>query len=556
MRFHSLPLNAVVFVALAALLSAQDVSPPTKVEARATLALRNLTTFDAKELRLGVTTSAPWLTVEAPETLADLAAGAEDTVPISLVFGPKATWGDEAAVEWTLTLRFAGEADRSFRMRHLVAAPAPGEKRPTHVDLAFEWLLVQGRPDTYDNRVELTVKNGGKAPIHGFTLHLGTTSPMVRPGVAIVTEPEGEGNPGIPAGGSRVFSVPYVVDDRAVPGSSGVISVRGRASTRTAPRLYQAAILVAVDAVAPGGRGNFEGIACFNLPPAEGEKPSADSADWDYVPRGTQVVISQVYPLRGPRGLEKQVEQFVGYGHVLDERGYFRLQIDPVGKPPWRLRLVVETMAHEMMKRPDGRGGERFVAGRARAAVTPFGKRTYRVISRVFRAVKESQVAGGSGASEDMIVPLPNQVRSSFVDGRKILLPYYGYAQALDPDRDAGIAIEWEGELSTGGNINFWGSGETMMSFWGGQMGGYGYSEMLQEATDLPGLIWHNRPELVQVLSHVVRAQDRLRAILPAARSRRGGGGRSEARRDSAGHRPVETPPEAHTRRKRLLAPG
>ncbi|MCU0725088.1 MAG: hypothetical protein MUE73_04760 [Planctomycetes bacterium] len=523
MNTRTVPLAAALLAALLAAAPARAGEVRAGEETRASITIRNLSVLDAEDLRLEAASSAPWLTVRAPSGLPPVPAGKAATFEIVLAAAPEAEWGDEARIELALTLRFAGEADRTFPIRHTVTAlPArekDGKTGAAPVPCAFEWLLIEAKPDTWSNRVDLTVKNTGDAAIHGFTLHLGVTTPEVRPAVAVVSEPEVEAGkgipPGIPPGGSRTFPILFVVSERAAPGGTGVISVRGRPATRTSPPLYQAALLVAVAAGAPGGRGNFEGFACYNVPPPGGGKPSADSRDWLPVPRGTAVIVAQVYELPGPRGLTKDVEQFVGYGHVLDDRGWFRLRVDPVGQPPWRFRLVAETMAHEMRRQRDEAGGERIVAGRARAAVTPSGRRTYRVISHVFRAVRDAQTEGRR--EEGMIIPLPNQIRSAFVDGRRILLPYFGYETALVPDRDPGILIEWEGELSTGGHINHWGGGETMSSFLGGEVGGVGYDEMLAEATNLPGLIWHNRPELLHILSHVVRAQDRLRSILPEA---------------------------------------
>ncbi|MFO1528514.1 MAG: hypothetical protein U1F77_01990 [Kiritimatiellia bacterium] len=91
-----------------------------------------------------------------------------------------------------------------------------------------------------------------------------------------------------------------------------------------------------------------------------------------------------MYTLRGGEGFEKNVEQFVGFEDVIDDKGYVCCTIQPEvnNQPNIRLRVVAETIANEIQLSYKPAAGEKvvdaFKALRPRCAVTPSGKRTYR----------------------------------------------------------------------------------------------------------------------------------------------------------------------------------
>ncbi len=515
-----------VAVALAlALLAPAALAADVPIGGEAILALRieNRSHLAAEKISFSAESSAPWLTVEAPSAAGDIPSGGEMTFGVKVKASAEAAWGDEARLVCRLSFAYTGETAREFRVEHVVAAvpaaepgAAPGGTSAAPLVPDLHWILVEARGGSDRNRVLLTVKNTGKSAIRGFALRLSSSTPDLAPSAPVVISPEAAGEPGekarqapeIPAGGARSYSIGYSVRTSARPGSTAVLSVAGEAVSRMAPRRYEAAVLVSVDAAGTGGKGNFEGYLLYNLPPHPGARPGGEK-DWKPVPKGTRLSVAQIYTLPGSGGQKKLVEQYVGYGNVLDDRGYFRVKVAPEGQSPYRLRLVAETMANEVtaVPKPGETGAvERYDIGRARAAVAPFGKTLYKVISYPFLADKE--------AASGMLRPRPGQ-EGTFVSGDRILLPYYGYARDLDEKNDPGILIEWEGELSTGGVINFFESGGLALT--DAMDWGTGYSEQI-EAAEIPGLIWHNRPELLHVLATIVRAQDALRGALPEAK--------------------------------------
>jgi flagellar hook assembly protein FlgD len=475
---------------------------PIRGGGQVVLAFHNHTSFPVERMALTFGVSVPWLTV-APTTMpATVEPGKSGNLTLAILVGEGAKWGDRAEVEVGIAFRFPAEPFRTTRLSFAVEAGprlAASEERASRLR-AIDVHLVSARPGALHNRLRIAVDNPGKAPIRGFALFVTPSSGQVVPQASPISIPEEGGDPGIPAGGSRTYAVLFAVEETAKPGTTEVLSIRGRAGSRTDPAEYEAEVIVAVDEGGAGGNGNFEGFACYNLKPPPDGKPPSRPEDWLPVPKGTELKVAQVYEMPGPGGVHKPVEQFIGYGHVLDERGFFRLRVDPVGQPPYRLRLVAETIARDVRALPDAMKPERFEIGRAVAAVTPSGKRTWRVISPLFRA---DRAAGAKDAAGGIV---PAQDRPGFVAGKSILLPYYGYARDIDPDHkaDEGILIDWEGELTTGGHINFFQTAGyyTAFSEWRD-----GYAQEIADATDIPGLIWHNRPELLHILSHVVRAQ-------------------------------------------------
>ncbi|MFO1528515.1 MAG: hypothetical protein U1F77_01995 [Kiritimatiellia bacterium] len=141
---------------------------------------------------------------------------------------------------------------------------------------------------------------------------------------------------------------------------------------------------------------------------------------------------------------------------------------------------------------------------------------------------RPTQIRQGKPAT--FFTPFPNQDKA-FVQNLRILIPYYGFETVADAKAQPGIPINWEGELSTGGAINFFMDPSTVAggmvdAFNVGAVSMFGpspsmsggdtateYNWQLEKSTQI-GLIYHNQNELFAVLDALVRAQDFL-AELP-----------------------------------------
>ncbi len=165
------------------------------------------------------------------------------------------------------------------------------------------------------------------------------------------------------------------------------------------------------------------------------------------LPRGTKITVSQIYKLPTFMGdMPKYVEQFVGFGRILDDGGRFDMPVSLVHQRKLRCRLVADALVVRDVPAASG-GGRRRAAV---AAVACRGKVPYRSISRVFILGTPSSDVRGWRVYDAGTRVLPEHGFPR--KGRSARLGRRGKG------RRKGILIEWEGELSTGGHINFFGA--------------------------------------------------------------------------------------------------
>ena len=434
--------------------------------------------------------------------------------------------------------------------------------------LPMEWHFVAAEPGE-TRPIALKVRNlNPNEPIKNFTVLPSVDKPQVsivpekagvirsvmeaaglplptnaKPKPAVTNSADVPGIPGlnsVPPKGEGTIQLSIRVGDQAQPGTTATVALDVRTSTiGTQPNPWNPQVLVEVRFSPYELPGNFEACVGYNLPPAPGETVQAGSpgTPWRPLPKGTKVIVSQVYTLPGENNVEKDVEQFIGYGNVLDDSGYVNLRISPVldHQDRLRLRLVAETIANRIetshKKKPGGLVVDGYKALAPRCAVTPSGKRVFRNISHTFQVRPTdhpTRVAGGKALQ--MYVPLPDQ-RAAWLDDHRILIPYYGHEKDIDPNGVRGIPIRWEGELSTGGVINHFMDQRTplMQGFetmasgafsgltgWNSSMsGGTGADEYNWQLMQHPtlGIVYHNQNELLAVLDALVRAQDLLQDL-------------------------------------------
>ncbi|MFO1490736.1 MAG: hypothetical protein U1F87_07470 [Kiritimatiellia bacterium] len=446
-------------------------------------------------------------------------------------------------------------ARNSWRMVYLVRAAPPEMVKPPE---PMEWHLVTAAPGEL-RPIEIKIRNANpNEPLKNLSAFPVSDQPYVsldkrKDGLAgwitgrevtnVKTDTSVADVPGlnvIAPNSEGSFSVGLRVAETAVPGSTATVALNVRASTPgTSPNPWMPFVLMQVKISPYNLPGNFEAFLYYNLPPdGKGPAGGAAAAEWRPVPKGTKISVSQVYTLRGGEGFEKNVEQFVGFGNVIDDKGYVCCTIQPEvnNQPNIRLRVVAETIANEIqLSYKPAAGGEKvvdaFKALRPRCAVTPSGKRTYRNVSHTFLVRQEprpTQIRQGKPAT--FFTPFPNQDKA-FVQNLRILIPYYGFETVADAKAQPGIPINWEGELSTGGAINFFMDPSTVAggmvdAFNVGAVSMFGpspsmsggdtateYNWQLEKSTQI-GLIYHNQNELFAVLDALVRAQDFL-AELP-----------------------------------------
>lgn len=502
--------GAALLLALLAAAPAFAIELPIGAKTEIQLSIANRSKEEVKGLRLEATSGAPWLTVEAARDLPPLEPGAIVRVPLACAVAASAQWSDEAAL--TLALAWPGDTGerRWIVLERIVAAPKSEEMGAPR---ELSWHLVEAPRGSERNEVAIAVKNTGDATLAGFRIETTSTSddvvaeePVVlRHEGAAGAEKRGEGDASAVApGATATFRVRFAVRRDTAPGATAVLRLRASAAVRTTPATYEPAVLIFVRGATNGAPGNFEGSLFFEPPPRVLGGATA-TAELLPVPKGTELTITQVYMYPGPEGLEKPVEQLVGTGNVLDERGFFRLRVDPVGGPPFRFRVIAETIANGVVAVPEKADPDRIASYRVlrpRAAVTPFGKRTYRVVSEVLLAAEVAAEAAEKGRR--MIRVLPGQ-ETKGVSGQRIALPFHPTGGGK------GILIDWEGELTTGGQINPFSEATSGYGALGELRDSYG--QELQAQGGIPGLYWHNRTELLLVLSALVRAQDYLLAL-------------------------------------------
>src|SRR5581483_9227175 len=148
------------------------------------------------------------------------------------------------------------------------------------------------------------------------------------------------------------------------------------------------------------------------------------------VPIGTVLSVSQVYQMPA-LGTPKWVEQYVGYGEVGNDAGDFFIKIAPVGKPPYRMRLVAKSQAREKVPLKGGFVGTAGV----------FGLETSRPLTCITPTF-------------DVSVSSENTFKDNVYNVGTQVIPYYSAYMKAKSRR---IPIPWEGELSTGGYISPYG---------------------------------------------------------------------------------------------------
>ena len=417
-------------------------------------------------------------------------------------------------------------------------------KKPT----AMEWHLVDARRASTGNQVSINIHNRSAfKPLINVVV-----VPVAGPGPVTVHTTAAEdkvvvrnvlGMKVIDKGESGEFKVTFSVAKDAKPGQTDALYLDVRTSTLGAsPNPWDPVIMVSVASRHSGLKGNFEAFLYYNLRPLSKEdrikmQGTPDEKTWMPMPKGTKVTVSQVYMMRGPGNAEKPVEQYVGYGNVIDDRGYFICKVAPVFQRTMRFRIVADTIASLLEVNYKDEHHDEIESLRvkgARAAVTPFGKRVFHNISRTFLVDREEAAsmleekdpetkehAELEGAEKRLFWRTRPDQDHNFVVGRKILIPYYGYSNDLDSKRKKGILIGWEGELSTGGHINSFYDAPTGAGSLRGRLGSVGMGQSYEEiyaneltiASDSPGLIYHNHNELHHVLAALIRAQDFLSGL-------------------------------------------
>jgi len=428
---------------------------------------------------------------------------------------------------------------RSWRTEYSIAATYEDlAKKPPSID----WHLVDGPRGSKDNEVNITIHNRSEfKPLLNVVV-----APETTPGPVEVQATKADdkivvhnvqGMKVIDEGETGKFKVTFSVSNEARPGQTGTIYLLVRTSTLGAkPNPWDPVVMVNVTAERSVLKGDFEAFLYYNLPPLTKEarekmKGAPNEETWMPLPKGTKISVAQVYMMRGPGSAEKPVEQFVGYGNVIDDRGYFICKLFPVMQKVMRFRIVADTIANVVETTyadPEKKEVQSIRTRGSRAAVTPFGKRVFRNISRLFlvERTKSASVVTAEGSkpreSEERLFWRPRQDQDrNFAIGNKILIPYYGYSNDLDPDRKKGILIGWEGELSTGGHINSFYDAPAGVDSIRGRLGSIGmdqsygeiYANELTIASDSPGLIYHNHNELHHILSGLIRAQDFLATL-------------------------------------------
>jgi len=382
--------------------------------------------------------------------------------------------------------------------------------------------------------------------------------------------------------------MPFSVNPRARQGDTDTIQLSVQTSTLGAtPNPWDLVLLVSVAGAGNGLPGNFETHLYYNLPPADNRPATLDETTWLPVPQGTKISVSQIYSLPSPGGVRKTVEQYVGYGNVIDEKGYFRCRITPENQPIIWLRVVADTIANAIdVSYVDKEQTiiDKLHVGPSRATVTPHGRRVFRSISHTFRVAREkdaSVIRRGKDADGSEQIdyvhfyrPIPGQQHQFVAAGQtgveKILIPYFGYETALDPQRRSGISIDWEGELSSGGYINFLSVPPSSFEMGVGALGiGVGmnptrvydelYAHSVTQSPDFPGITYHNHNELLHVLGSLVRTQEyvtRLAFFDPQSTTMRAAPDDTDADADADSRRPKLPGVIAYWRPKLRLSEG
>ncbi|NQT52276.1 hypothetical protein HQ576_09515, partial [bacterium] len=436
---------------------------------------------------------------------------------------PSSRGGAEAKA----TDAFLVPGSRAWTIEYMVRATF---KEMAKVPTDIEWHLAEAPRGSKKNEVKITIHN--KSDFEPLTNVM--VVPHSPPGPLTAAKSAEtsqdvrlrgvEGLRVIKRGGSDTFTVKFDVSDKAIIGDTATLHLFVRTSTVGArPNPWKPVVFVSVSKRRMLVRGNFEAFLYYNLKPRGKQEAKLDEDTWLPLPKGTNISVSQVYQMPGPDRTQKPVEQYIGYGNVIDDRGYLLCKLSPVhGQSQTRLRIVADTMARQIeyvFQDMDGTLVDQVKAGRARAAVTPFGKRLFRNISHAFlvrpekghsviekeQAKRTGEDLAGSVKPTTYYRPVAN-LRAHFVTDDKVLIPYYGYGKDTGAKKEAGIEIKWEGELSSGGYIAEFGPGSSQLhQFMTGRFESVAMEQMTQQ--QFAGITYHNHNELHHVLAALVRAQ-------------------------------------------------
>ncbi|MCK5684924.1 hypothetical protein KAJ27_12415 [bacterium] len=191
------------------------------------------------------------------------------------------------------------------------------------------------------------------------------------------------------------------------------------------------------------------------------------------LPKGTRIFVNQIYKFPS-YGMPKNIEQNIGEGLVLNDNGFVRIEITPVypGKKK-RLRIVAQAMLYDFIPAKVQSKSRRLIG-----AVVHRGRQPYKCIAEYQR-----------------VAPARSPLRGVILNKMPaVIIPCHGL-------KEVGILIPWEGELSTGGFINY---GSPLMSSFSSSIGGNlkNFSENLRGGMNTtPGLYYKNHNGALEIIS-------------------------------------------------------
>lgn len=242
---------------------------------------------------------------------------------------------------------------------------------------------------------------------------------------------------------------------------------------------------------------------------------STASGDLLPVPRGTKITVSQVYKFPTFGGDQpKWIEQFVGFGQILDAEGFYKVQLRMVNQKDKRLRLVADALSVDtIMAELPGQKKKQLRRQAVAAVSSHLSKQPYRCITNVFSLPEGTPAADSRGL---VVYKIDSKtIPYTLLPGEADRLPKEG---ADELRRSAkGIKITWEGELSTDGFINPYGvrmvdgiSAGAIHNMQTAQMGSKMFAQGAEGivGTIDAGLMYRNRTEALYILSQAVKGYD------------------------------------------------